>query len=659
MKKTLNTLGILAVSLAFASCQDWLDMPSESRADSSSIFATVSRAEMTVVGAYAYLHTQELGYQLLMGTDESSSTESNSKYYMSNYDYTNVTGMLSSTYTTMYKAIEYSNVCIKNLPQMKGANESEQKKIDALLGESLAVRAYAYWNLVRFFGDVPYTDVPTSDLATFSSSRVSRDTIWDNCVADLQRAIELLPWKSEGMVATSERFTKNAAYGILARVALYAAGYSLRWDLDKIPYEKSTVRIAQRDDAARVRELLQIAADACKEVIDKGENALLDDYDQIFRDLATKGYNNETMLEYGWYGPNSPDVRTGYTNGIATSGTSATFGKGGSQMVAMPTLYFEFDEGDQRRDVSVCNYGIGSDDDLEMSTYLGASVGKYRIDWMKGRGTSDSRRDINFPLLRYSDVLLMYAEALNELNNGPTPEAAKALEDVRLRAFRKDGSKAGIAPAGYEEFRNAVIKERKLELSNESLRKSDLTRWGILYEHLTAEKDKLYQLARREGQYAGVDVYRAYKKVKGVLENPVIGLPYVAMDNADIASLGLSTESVETLKVINDNSKGYLETTFYEDKATGKVYFTKDAVPAGVETAEAAYTILNMFGCHSVKNRGGLSVEDVEGYASKNTWIEDMFYGLQKNMVEILPLNTTSIIDVNPGLKDQQHPCYR
>lgn len=659
MKKTLNTLGILAVSLAFASCQDWLDMPSESRADSSSIFATVSRAEMTVVGAYAYLHTQELGYQLLMGTDESSSTESNSKYYMSNYDYTNVTGMLSSTYTTMYKAIEYSNVCIKNLPQMKGANESEQKKIDALLGESLAVRAYAYWNLVRFFGDVPYTDVPTSDLATFSSSRVSRDTIWDNCVADLQRAIELLPWKSEGMVATSERFTKNAAYGILARVALYAAGYSLRWDLDKIPYEKSTVRIAQRDDAARVRELLQIAADACKEVIDKGENALLDDYDQIFRDLATKGYNNETMLEYGWYGPNSPDVRTGYTNGIATSGTSATFGKGGSQMVAMPTLYFEFDEGDQRRDVSVCNYGIGSDDDLEMSTYLGASVGKYRIDWMKGRGTSDSRRDINFPLLRYSDVLLMYAEALNELNNGPTPEAAKALEDVRLRAFRKDGSKAGIAPAGYEEFRNAVIKERKLELSNESLRKSDLTRWGILYEHLTAEKDKLYQLARREGQYAGVDVYRAYKKVKGVLENPVIGLPYVAMDDADIASLGLSTESVETLKVINDNSKGYLETTFYEDKATGKVYFTKDAVPAGVETAESAYTILNMFGCHSVKNRGGLSVEDVEGYASKNTWIEDMFYGLQKNMVEILPLNTTSIIDVNPGLKDQQHPCYR
>lgn len=656
MKKKLNIVGLLAVSLAFTSCQDWLDMPSESKADSSSIFETVSRAEMTVVGAYAYLHTQELGYQLLMGTDESSSTEANSKYYMSNYDYTNVTGMLNSTYTSMYKAIEYSNVCVKNLPQMAVANEKEQKKINSLLGESLAVRAYAYWNLVRFYGDVPYSDVPTSELTTFTSSRTSRDEILDNCVADLQRAIELLPWKSEGMIVTAERFTKNAAYGILARVALQAAGYSLRWDLNKVPYDKSTVKIAKRDDAARVTELLQIAADACEEVIKKGENKLLDDYDQVFRDLATKNYNNETMLEYGWYGPDAVDVRTGYTNGIPTNGTSATFGKGGAQMVVMPTLYFEFGAGDQRRDVSVCNYGILGNDNLQMSTYLGACVGKYRIDWMKDRGATDSKRNINFPLLRYSDVLLMYAEALNELNNGPVSEANKALKDVRLRAYRKDESKIGAIPTDYDSFKAAIIKERKLELSNESLRKSDLTRWGILYEHLTAEKDKLYQLARHEGTYANVDVYRAYKMVKGVLKNPVIGLSYIAMTDADIASMGIGADKIKTLKTLNDSGKGYLDVKFYEEKGTNKVYFTK---PEGKEVIETSYIILNMFGCHSVKQKGGLAVDPVEGLADKNVWIEDMFYGLQKNMVEILPFNTTNIIDVNIGLKDQQHPCYQ
>ena len=189
-------------------------MPSESKADSGTIFSTVSRAEMTVVGAYPYLYTQELGYQLLMGTDESSSTESNSKYNVSNYDYTNLTGMLSSTYTTMYRAIEYSNVCIKNIPLMN-VSESDRKKVNSLLGESYAVRAYAYWNIVRFYGDVPYSAIPTADLTSFTSSRVSRDEIWDHCIEDLQKAIELLPWKSEGMVQTSERFTKNAAYGML------------------------------------------------------------------------------------------------------------------------------------------------------------------------------------------------------------------------------------------------------------------------------------------------------------------------------------------------------------------------------------------------------------------------------------------------------------
>lgn len=659
MKKIINTLGILAAALAFTSCQDWLDMPSESKADSSSIFETVSRAEMAVVGAYSFLHTQELGYQLLMGTDESSSTEANSKYYMSNYDYTNVTGMLNSTYTSMYKAIEYSNVCIKNLPLMSVSSENDKKKIDALLGESLAVRAYAYWNIVRFFGDVPYSAIPTSDLTTFASSRISRDEIWDNCVADLQRAVELLPWKSEGMVATSERFTKNGAYGILARVALYASGYSLRWDLSKVPYDKNTVNIAKRDDAVRVKELLQIAADACKAVIAKGENKLLDDYDQVFRDLAIKGYNNETMFEYGWYGPNSSDVRTGYTNGIPTSGSSPTFGKGGAQMVAMPTLYFAFDEGDQRRDVSVCNYGILSNDDLQMSTYLGACVGKYRIDWMKDGGATDSKRNINFPLLRYSDVLLMYAEALNELNNGPTAEATKAFKDVRMRAFRKNESKIGTIPTDYTDFRNAIIEERKLELSNESLRKSDLARWGILYDYLTAEKDKLYQLARRQGKYANVDVYRAYKKVKGTLQNPVIGLSYIPMSEEDITSIGMSGDVFTILNVLNDNNKGNMGVVFYEDRTTGKVYFSKASVPVGVNAVATDYIILNMFGCHSVKQKGGLSVEDVEGFASKNVWIEDMFYGLRKNMVEILPLNTTNIIDVNPGLEGQQHPCYQ
>ena len=658
MKKIMNILGAAVLVLTASSCQDWLDMPSESKADSSTVFSTLSRAEMAVMGAYSSLHTQELGYQLLMGTDECASTESNSKYNVANYDYTNTSGMLSKTYTEMYKAIEYSNVCIKNLPLMS-VSESEQEKLNALLGESLAIRAYAYWNIVRFYGDVPYTDIPTSDLTTFSSSRVSRDTIYDHCISDLQRAIELLPWRSEGMVETPERFTKNAAYGILARVALYAAGYSLRWDLSTVPYNASTCRIAQRDDQTRIRELYQIAADACKAVITKGEHSLLEDYDEIFRDLGNQRYNNETMFEFGWYGANSSDVRTGYTNGIPTSGTdNEVLGKGGSQMIAMPTFYFEYEEGDQRRDVSICNYGLRlstGNNAYQMNTFAGMGVGKYRINWKNSRGTSDSRRDINWPLLRYSDVLLMYAEALNELNNGATSEAVDAVREVRMRAFRNDEAKVGDIPTGYEDFKNYIIQERKLELSNEGLRKSDLARWGILVDYLTAEKEKLVQLAKREGKYANVEVYRAYKlSAVPTLNDPTIALPYIPMTEEEVASI-LTDEELATLHVLNSGASGAVVKDFYED-ADGNVYYTEQPGTTAVE-----YTILNMFSINTIKQKGNLSVEDVEGVSSNNPWItgtSGVYYGMKKNMVEILPFNTTNIIDVNPGLAEQQHPCY-
>ncbi len=102
-----------------------------------------------------------------------------------------------------------------------------------------------------------------------------------------------------------------------------------------MPYDNSTVRIDRRDDQKRVRELYQIAADACLAVIQKGENDLVSNYDQLFRDLALKQYNNETMFEYGWYGANSIDCRTGYVNGLPGSGESLTLGKPGSQMMAI------------------------------------------------------------------------------------------------------------------------------------------------------------------------------------------------------------------------------------------------------------------------------------------------------------------------------------
>ena len=299
------------------------------------------------------------------------------------------------------------------------------------------------------------------------------------------------------MVDTPERFTKNAAYGMLARVALYAAGYSLRWDLNTVPYDAATCRVAQRADDKRIQELYRIAADACQAVINKGENHLLKDYDKVFRDLGNQAYNEETLLEYGWYGPNSTDVRTGYVNGIPTSGTDKeALGKGGAQMVAMPTLYFEFTEGDQRRDVSVSNYGLqlsAGNNAYQMLTFAGMGVGKYRINWKSTRGASDTRRDINWPLLRYSDVLLMYAEA--KIEKGDIDHSVlDAINKVRERAYNGTGLKyPAVTTTDQAKLRTILRTERRMEFAFENIRFFDVLRWRLCGKIYNMKNYGLYQ----------------------------------------------------------------------------------------------------------------------------------------------------------------------
>jgi len=605
MKKVLYILGV-TFALTFSSCEDWLDMPSETKFDSTTIFETIGRAEMAVVGCYASTFNREFYYQLGMGTDECISTEgdTNSKNQIANYVYS-TSNVPSSTYTAMYTGIEYANVCIKGLSQMTGSNDAEQKRIDMLLGEVYAVRAMNYLNLVRFYGDVPYPTIPVADMNTFSSSRVSRDIILDGCIEDLQKAVSLLPWQSEGMVPTVERFTRNAAYGILARVALYAAGYSLRWDLET--YSPASVKLAQREDAARIDELYGIAIDACKQVIDQAENELLTNYETVFRDLVNGRYNKESMLEIGQYGTYVNSHATGYTNGMYVH-TNSFYGKSQPAMHAIATYWYDFEEGDVRRDVTICNYGITSDNVRQMNTYASNTIGKFRVTWKKEVGNAINKRDINWPMLRYADVLLMYAEALNEFYDGPTQDAINKFEEVRARGYGNDKTIIGATPSDYQGFRNAIINERKLELGFESLRRTDLIRWGIHYESLVEAKQNVIDMANRTGKYTDIDLYRAYKKeVATTFEDPVNAVSFI----------GYKSEPDAAVKA---------------------------------DLAAQGYTLLQM--------HGNVALSYAQKLEPDITWVTSLFRGLEKNKVEIIPLHATDIIDINPGLAGQQHPLY-
>ncbi|HWB92240.1 MAG TPA: RagB/SusD family nutrient uptake outer membrane protein [Puia sp.] len=603
MKRISVLATIMMFSIILDSCKKFLEKPSATKYDSETIFESVGRAEEVVVGCYQQTFNREEYYQLGMGTDECMSTESqtNSKNEIGNY-VVDPSISPTSTYTAMYASIEYCNVAIAGIRGMT-VNATDRPKANMLLGEAYAIRAMDYLNLVRFFGDVPYSNESVAQTGEFSAPRTSRDVIYDSCVADLQTAVGLLPWKSAGLVITPERFTKQAALGVLARVCLYAAGYSLRWDLKT--YSASSVAIAQRPDVNRIKALYQIAADACKQVIDKGENSLLPSYETVWRDVDQGIYDNETMLEYGQWGSNDNGSAVGYTNGIYMH-PSSLFGKSQPAMAAVPTYYFDFAQGDTRRDVTICNYGVNSDNGHDMNTYSSNTVGKYRANWGASAGTAVNKRDVDWVELRYSDILLMYAEALNELNNGPTADAINAIDQVRTRAFGGDATKIGTTPADYQGFRSAIINERKFEFGFEALRRTDLERWGILYETLTQTKQNLIDMANGVGAYANIDRYRVYKRtIAKSFPDPLTAIPFT----------------------------GY--TTLSPADSTALV--------------QAGNVVVNMYGASKLNSQGALT--------ANSALVTSLYRGLEKNKVEILPLAQT-IIDVNPALKGEQQPKY-
>lgn len=624
MKRTMIYLAAALLSLGAVSCEDFLEIPAETKFDSSTIFETTGRAQMAVLAAYHAGYNREMWYQLGMGTDEIISTESNSKGEIGNYLMSGgTTG--SSLYTASYTAIEYANVCIRGIEAMEQTAANKR-----LLGEAYAIRAAAFLNLVRYWGDVPYPTVPVAEMSTFVSSRVSRDTILDGCVADLQKATELIPWKSEISGFTPERYCKESAYGILARVALYAAGYSLRWNLDTVPYDAGTLRIAKRDDAVRVKELNKIAADACAEVIARHSFELDDNYEQIFRDLLTNKYNKESMLEQGQYGTNV-NVETGYTNGMFCH-TDSKFGKAAPQMIINPVLYFDYAEGDTRRDVTICQYSVDNKSMLQMLPYGSYTNGKFRVVWKSEIGTKTNKRDINWPWLRYSHILLMYAEALNEYNGAPNAEAIAALKEIRKRAFGGDESKIGTIPTDHDGFLTALIEENKLEFAGESWRRTELCRWGILYETLTQNKQDLIDLAACQGRFAGIDRYRTYKPKEGEFEEPT-----VAMEFTGYKDMQLTNAKIDELK-----ATGVTVLDMHDNK--------------GAANSNLKYTVANFKDVeeNGKPHRQYLGSQDYE----KVSWYASLFRGLVKNKSEICPLSQTAVIDVNAGLRDQQCPAY-
>lgn len=686
-KLILSALVTVSLSLgtSMTSCSDWLEMEAYTSDDIETTFSDEVRADKFVQGCYRGLIHNEMYYQLGMGETVMHSCEdgstNNSKYMMCNYKFD---ALIPATVTTIYKEqyriIEATNIAISNLNKMP-----ETEKRNQLLGEAICIRAFCYLNLIRIYGDVPavYTpleEMDPNDENTFYPKRSSRDEIYDKVISEVQSVIDWLPWFEESDYQTPERITKQGAYALLARLALYAGGYSLRWNLET--NDPATLKMARRDDATRVKELYQIADNACFQIINHGSNSLVQAhedmsgfqylwYNHCQRNFAAT--NTEILWETAQYGDVTNSQFTTYAQPGSRGGK---YGSLKAMQFMLPTYYLSFNPKDTRRDVSCTSYSIyflekGSTNDTWVdvgTTYSCIMPGKFRLSWCVAP-QSNTQRNLDIPIFRYADVLLMYAETQNYLNNGPTQAAKNALQEVRNRAGV--GEELTI-PNEQEAFDDAIVQERKWEFATEFTLRTDLIRMNRLAKELAKTKQAMKDLSDRKNEYANIPTYRLYKFHIDAQE---YGDKFLAVDYIDLTDPS-EIEVVKNVPTAKEEYDAFQEKILNIVKAhnievsNGDKWYPVNMFEAYTSTFNGNSRKMVGFGAGFNTLQIGKIIYTLPTGSAENggkypTWIESadgsdgLYYGFQENKSELCPFAAKSpghpLVD-NPNLT--QLPGY-
>lgn len=514
MKKN-NIIILVLISFLALSCNEYLDTYSPSKSDNNTVFRSVSNTEDVLMGVYAMVADANM-YALrvslnwstnsdieFVGADETSYNQITNRG-SSNYYATSGNSVL--TWTNMYKLIERANLCIQGIESSPLMDDADAKtKMQKLLGEAKTLRAITYYELVKHWGDVPFKEEPTlPDLSNVYLPKTDRDTIYTHIIKDLLEAEQYVPWVGESSY-TSERVTKGFIKGMIARIALSAGGYSLR-DKEGYPMER----------VANWQEYYTLANTKCKEIIDNGTHKLNPTYVNVWKNingLKLDATYNENLFEVALGLGQTGEM--GYTIGVRFY-TNSKYGYGNNANVVNTSAYYfySFDKSDLRRDVTVAKamYSNSAGDLKEVfqSNPLSYNIGKWDQRWMSSSWLSLNMAangkigyGINWVVLRYSDILLMYAETENELRNGPTDAAKTALKQVRARAFTAADYAEKVEAyvnnqASYNSFFEAIINERAWEFGGEALRKFDLVRWNMLQSKIEDQRTKFNTMINGE-----------------------------------------------------------------------------------------------------------------------------------------------------------------
>ncbi|GAB3423960.1 RagB/SusD family nutrient uptake outer membrane protein [Niabella aquatica] len=552
-KKIFNISFVIATVFFAVSCNKVLDAPPKSSMDESVIFSTPSLAEATIasiIQSFAETNSYRGRYLVFYGintdceVNNALKTVTDEKSLLSNYN-TNVINSQMNTdnnaWAKFYEGIERANLAIRGIRTYGDVQSS--KEMAQILGEMLTLRAVIYNDLLKAWGDVPARFEPVTSATTYLP-RSDRDVIYKQLLTDLEEAAALVGWPKEtAATQTTERINKAFVKGLRARIALAAGGYGQRVN--------NEIRRSTDPDLAP-EKMYAVAKKECLDVINSG-TCQLQTFEGVFKTL-----NAETIQagkESLWEIPFSEGRgRVIFDLGVKHTTTDKYTGqnKGGTNG-PNPIMYYEYDKDDVRRDVTCVPYEWTNG--KQVPTALNKwYFGKYRYEWLPRRVTSTNDDGLNWMYMRYADVVLMAAEAINELD-GPAA-AAPYLKMIRDRAFPGNSAKVNTymaqATSSKTAFFNAIVDERALEFTGEMLRKQDLIRWNLLSTKLNEAKTKLQQLENRQGKYAALPQNIYYKTADDGESVVIYGLNYGDTD-AGGAALNYGASKSWKLSATGDN----------------------------------------------------------------------------------------------------------
>ena len=479
MKKTLIYLAALATAAtATIACDDFLDETVNGQQTLDSYFVTEDEATSYLNGCYNALtfygwwQIQNFWIMTDMCSDDmwmGNLAQSQGDYYsLAHYQGIGQSnGPLNNYWMHRYKGILSCNVAINRIPNAHFQNAEKQARF---IGEAKFLRGYYYFDLVRNFGGVPIVDDFMMPEDVEGISRSSAEEVWARVEQDFRDAAAVLPTRSQYSSADLGRATKGAALGYLGKALVY-------------------------------QEKWQEAAQVLKQVIDSKEYELMEDFGDVWN--VDTNNNKESLFEIqtvfnetyalgnalSVVSANRSEVNDGWAWGLPTSDLEKAF----------------IDEGDyERLRWTIIKNGAteiaGEDDFAELVADQYAAQSKQHNDIVEGtyyispevhKSARVSRKlyipykkrpskwsqdfiPLDIRLLRYADILLLYAEASNELGNDS--EAQWALNQVRNRVGRDNVTSTGNT------LKQAIRTERRLELALEYNRLYDIRRWESL-EH--------------------------------------------------------------------------------------------------------------------------------------------------------------------------------